>query len=49
MRKILVGMIAAAFVGLSFNVFATDPDCKKLDGDKNHKWTDAEKKFCKKS
>ena len=49
MRKIFVGIIAAAFVGLSFNVFAADPDCKKLNDKKDHKWTDAEKKFCKKS
>ena len=49
MRKIFVGIIAAAFVGLSFNVFAADPDCKKLNDKKDHNWTDAEKKFCKKS
>ena len=48
MRKIFVAVIAASFATLSMGVFAAADkvDCKKLEGDKSHKWTDAEKKAC---
>ena len=47
MRKIFVALIAASFATLSMGVFAADKvDCKKLEADKKHKWTDAEKKAC---
>ena len=47
MRKIFVALIAASFAALSMGVFAADKvDCKKLEADKKHKWTDAEKKAC---
>ena len=48
MRKLLSLVLVAAFASVSVTAFAKT-DCAKLASAKDHKWTDAEKKFCKKS
>jgi len=47
MRKLLSLVLVAAFASVSVTAFAKT-DCAKLAGQKDHKWTDAEKKDCPK-
>jgi hypothetical protein len=47
MRKLLSLVLVAAFASVSITAFAKT-DCAKLAGQKDHKWTDAEKKDCPK-
>ncbi|GDX58915.1 hypothetical protein LBMAG30_30780 [Comamonadaceae bacterium] len=47
MRKLLSLVLVAAFASMSVSAFAAT-DCAKLAKEKDHKWTDAEKKDCPK-